>query len=553
MSDSKRIPNDDERTQPVSLPPRRAADDQPTAPVPRASPADAPTSETPDLKGASDLDGESAWDILSKPLIIPPSGVTRPTPPDDDMRTAPIHALDPDVLSKPLIIPPARPTPPDDDMRTAPIHALDLDVLSKPLIIPPARPTPPDDDMRTAPMDKLDSAILSRPARPPANALPPAVPADDNMRTMPMSTAPAMTAPMSTTPVVTTPNVAAPTHLGMPTLAPTPDKRRGWIQTVRRQMQTEFNPYTRWIGVVYSPDIDKLLAQTALEDPDPEVAEQAARTIGRIRSQAAVTEIARRQREGAKGALRTLAVVRDEAASLPDSVAWWARLFAWLTNVWRRLTVASGGITARFLFAALGAGLAFGVYTWVNLPGFSILTPERWSKGISFGLTMGILYGLRAILAGEAPSRMRGFFSWWGIIAWSVIAGVIVGALTWGAFTWLILEYPVEDWGFMAFAGLGGAVGLAITALFRLPGVIAALIDGVSIWLPLYIVWERYWNDATGQTPAFIYFRTFEGVYEQLIPMVVAIALGAHLASMLGGVRQVVRALRRRNIRTGEV
>ena len=510
-------PDGDElRTQPVPVvkpptPPVAADDGTITAPVPTLS------------------DAETGWEILSKPLYAPP---TPRKPADDDMRTAPIDRMDSDVLSKPLIIPPRKPA--DDDMRTAPIDRMDSNVLSKPLIIPPRRPSGGEvnDDMRTAPMSEIDSEIYSKPLIVPPRSS--GDQANDNLRTMPMSTAQ---------------NVASPTHIGTPTAAPNlvPDAaRRGWMQTVRRQLNTDFNPSTEWIGVVYSPDIDNLLAHTALEDEDADVAEQAARTIGRIRSQAAVAEIARRQRTGAKGALRALAVVRDEAASLPNSVAWWARLFAWLANVWRRLAQDPTRMTWRFLFAAIGAGLAFGFYTWLNLPGFSIFTPERWSKGISFGLTMGILYGFRAILAGEAPSRMRGFFSWWGIIAWSLIVGVSIGALTWGAFTWLILEYPVTDWGLMAFAGLGGAVGLGITALVRLPGVIAALIDAISLWIPLFIGWSSYWNDTTGSAQAFIYFRTFEGVYSELIPMVAAIAIGAHLPAILNGARALIMTARRR-------
>ncbi|OYT68379.1 MAG: hypothetical protein CFK52_15145, partial [Chloracidobacterium sp. CP2_5A] len=107
-----------------------------------------------------------------------------------------------------------------------------------------------------------------------------------------------------------------------------------------------------------SEDIDGLLADIALGDPSPAAAELAARTVGRIRSLAAVRKIAEAQRRGSAKALRALALVRDEAPSLPSIVSPRARLYAWLDNTWRRLTDNPLRNVRRFVYALIGAALA---------------------------------------------------------------------------------------------------------------------------------------------------------------------------------------------------
>jgi hypothetical protein len=501
--------NDDEmKTQPVPVVPPR----------PTALPPDDGEEDTADDLQTAPINNLVA-DLLSEPL---PSVVLEDAPPDDtqdDLRTLPPGQMPADLLSKPVIVPPDA----ADDLRTLPPGQMPADLLSKPVIAPPDDA----DDLRTLPPGQLPADLLSKPViAPPTEAS-----QADDLRTV-IAPPPAERR--------TAVNVAPMTH----EVAPTPTVPN-WMHTARVRLNEQvaiLNPTRRgrWHEVVYTQDIDKLLAETALEDEDAGVAEQAARTIGRIRSQAAVAFIAERERKGERSALQALAVVRDEACSLPPIVSRRAKLYAWFANTWRRLTQHPTRSMWRFVFGAVGAALAFGIYTWVNLPGFSIFTPERWSKSISYGLTMGILMGFRALLAAESPLRMRGFFPWWGIVGASLILGTAIGALAWGAFTWLFLNYEI-DWGLMLTAGLGASVGLAISALFRLPGWLATIVDAVSMWIPLYTAYVAF--NETGSA-ALIYFREFNDVYNQLVPMCLLMAVGANAQALGRDIGWVVRGVR---------
>ncbi len=420
-------------------------------------------------------------------------------------------------MSEPKI---SRPDNDLDDMETAPLSEIDAHLLSK--------PTPDDaeedDALRTAPLLAFDSATFDSDAF----AMPIIAPSKPHSQPAAEDIIPARTlAPPSAIAPETPPHA----ELTEPALSQRAAALAHWLARARRQLTIQFSPSrdVRWMPVVYSPDIDKLLADMALDDGDEEVADRAARSIGRIRSQAAVLAIADKQRQGDLRALRALAIIRDEVASLPAGVSSQARLYAWLANTLRRLGENSPRSMWRFIFAALGAALAFGAYTWGNLPGFSIFEPDRWSMGVSIGLTMGVLMGFRTLLAGELPARLRGFFPWWGVLGWALIAGVLVVGFTWAAFAWLFLKYPVEEWTPILAAGLGGALGIGLASLFRLPGWLSALVDGVSIWLPLYFAWENNWN--AGEAGV-IYFRQFEGVFNELIPMVALMVIGAWASAL---------------------
>ena len=168
-----------------------------------------------------------------------------------------------------------------------------------------------------------------------------------------------------------------------------------------------------WREVVFSQEIDQLLADIALTSTVPSVAELAARTIGRIHSLTAVQAIAGEQRRNTPGALRALALVRDEAPSLPPIVSRQGRLYAWLANTWRRATDDPIQIVRRFLWALLGAFLAIGLNTYATFRSEDIFAPARWKVTISVGLVTAILIAFVALLADELSCRLRGFWPTW--------------------------------------------------------------------------------------------------------------------------------------------
>ncbi|NDJ63019.1 MAG: hypothetical protein GYB67_18005 [Chloroflexi bacterium] len=313
-----------------------------------------------------------------------------------------------------------------------------------------------------------------------------------------------------------------------------------WLSGTRQrladqlQSQLDLNLNAGWQEVIYTHDIDLLLAQTALNDEEPVVAERAARAIGRIRSQTAVREIADRQRRGQKGALRALALVRDEARSLPPAVGFRGRLYAWLANTIRRLTDDPLEGVWRYAAALLGGFIAMGMYVWVNLPSQAIFEPDRWGRTISIGLTFGVLTAVIVVAADELPQRLRGFWPFWGRLVVAGVAGALLGMLSWGAFTWFFLNFE-PDWGAtLVYGGLGWAAAFMIANLFKLPGWLMTITTAAALWLPLYQAIQV-------GTPV-IYFRTPEvEVYSLLLPMAVIMAVGAHFQALLADFLALIR------------
>jgi hypothetical protein len=323
----------------------------------------------------------------------------------------------------------------------------------------------------------------------------------------------------------------------------------GQLLTMRTREDIQLDAPEAWKEAAYSPDIDELLAEIALDPIFPDIAELAARTIGRIRSLAALKAVAEAQRKGTKGALRALALIRDEAPSLPNVVSLQARVYAYVANTWRRLTDDPLQNVWRFVFALIGSTAAMAVYVWILFRTEAIFNPERWGKTISIGLTFGMLMAVLVMLAGELPARLRHFWPWWGRLGVSGILGFLWGALVWGAFTWFFLNYP-PDWDVMVFAGLGTALGFVLTAMFALRGWVAFLLTAVATYIPIYIMYQYGSGLMTipfelTQVPL-LYFNFPEQVFTLAIPVVVLIALGGHAQSIWRDVRSLVKRIRAR-------
>lgn len=289
---------------------------------------------------------------------------------------------------------------------------------------------------------------------------------------------------------------------------------------------------TGWRDVVFSREIDRLIAQSALERDDAETAALAARSIGQIRSRAAVELIAEHQRKGERGALKALALVRDEAPSLPHEVSASARLYAWLANTWRRLVDDPLALMSRFLVAAFFGWMAMALYVWTSIPDVGLIDPDRYGLTISVGLTFGVIVGFQVLFASELPSRLRGFWHWWGRGIASLILGFALGTLSWAAFTWFFLRYPPES--NLYLVGAGTAIGFAIPVIFRLPTLLNVLITALGIGIPLYIAWDQY-------LPPILYFSETQSVIAVLSAMMLLIGIGAYARQLLRGLMGVFR------------
>lgn len=314
-----------------------------------------------------------------------------------------------------------------------------------------------------------------------------------------------------------------------------------------------------WRPAVYNEDIDELIGNIALDPHEkPAIAEQAARSIGQIRSLAALKPLADAQRNGVVGARQALALVRDEAPSLPNIVSTQGRLIAWLTNTWLRLTDEPMQIVWRFLFALLGGalGLAFHVYSllgrWTG-----VIDAQVWNTTITGGLTFGTLYAVLVILTSELPNRLQRFWSPWLRLLFSVVAGIAWGLYMWGIIAWLFLGISV--WDVAVYYGIGTALGFIIAGALNLRGWVAFLLTAVCIYLPVYLFGNF---SLTGQllvpvplseesmsniVPAFILgYNSLDQLATIAIPMVILIALGGHAKAVWMDVRLIWRKLRSR-------
>ncbi|MBK8027552.1 MAG: protein kinase [Chloroflexi bacterium] len=293
-----------------------------------------------------------------------------------------------------------------------------------------------------------------------------------------------------------------------------------------------------WRANLYGEEVDEVLATLALEADTSATRERAARAIGRIRSEAAINQIADRQRKGEHGALRALAYIRDEAPQLPASVSRGARLFAWLDNTWRRLSENPAGLFLRYASGFFFGALAFWWYAYSQISSAAIFFAERWGKSLSTGATVGLVIGLAVLLSGALVERLRGFWHWWARLIVSAGLGYLTGLLVWNVFTWFFLYFEPDPTTNLSVLGLfsvnsvqAGALGFAaafvLRAAFNVPSWIAMLFAAASIYLPIRVTWEQF-------APPLIYTRPDDHIDNYAIVMALLMGIGAYLPALIG-------------------
>jgi predicted Ser/Thr protein kinase len=161
-----------------------------------------------------------------------------------------------------------------------------------------------------------------------------------------------------------------------------------------------------WREVVYTPEIDTLLAALSLDTGDRITAASAARTIGHIRSQTALNHVASAQKKGVRGALRALALIRDEAPSLPG-VGLTERIYTWWANTLRRWSDDPMGIVWRFVWAFLGGAIAMGQFIYAGFVDLDLFNPVRVNNTVSIALYLGLFFALFVIFGRIARAIAR--------------------------------------------------------------------------------------------------------------------------------------------------
>jgi serine/threonine-protein kinase len=298
---------------------------------------------------------------------------------------------------------------------------------------------------------------------------------------------------------------------------------------------------TRWQAHVYSPEIDAVLADQALDVTAPKVAAQAAQAIGQIRSGAAVALIAAAQQEGAPKALRALALVRDQAGSLPNSVSTTGRIYAWLHNTGRRMTDPPMALVWRFIWAFVGTFLGFALYAWVGLtagPGWEVLVIQIYAKTVTTGLTVGFFMAVSVIIGDELWQRLRGFWPAWSRVLLAGGFGFLMGTILWAAFTAVLLE-SVVVWSVCALGGLGLGLAFALLNLVRMPGWLATIVSFLGLFVPAALLWTAY---TRGEVPVpLIYLIEDAHIVTWLVPVFLLTALGLHAQALRRDVQRLLR------------
>ncbi len=287
----------------------------------------------------------------------------------------------------------------------------------------------------------------------------------------------------------------------------------GRLVTTMTRLGIEITPATVWREAVYSPEIDLLIADQALDTETPAVAEYAARTIGRIYSLTGVRHLANEQRARRPGALQALALVRDEAPSLPDVVSPQARAYAWITNTVRRLTDRPLQLILRFTLALLGGWIAFGEHIYSTYYATALFTPQRWGNTIAAGLTMGVCVGVVVLVPDELSTRLKGFWTWWMRMTVASSLGIAMGILTWAGIRWFYFgKPPALD--LMRLGGIGLALGFVFVSVVDWKRWKALWLPALLIYLPIVLAWpneclQDYYCTTQGGDlwlPAFNYF-----------------------------------------------
>ncbi len=269
----------------------------------------------------------------------------------------------------------------------------------------------------------------------------------------------------------------------------------GRVSSTLNGLGIQVSRATVWLRVVYSEEVDQLIAQTTF-DADSAVAEFAARTVGRIRSLTAIELIATEQKNDRPGALDALALVRDETPALPAVVSPQARAYAWLTNTLRRLAQNPLDTIVRFLVVLLAGWIAMGEYVYSTFRSQALFDAQRWANTLAIGIVFGLFIALTYTLTNEVARRLRGFWSWWSRLLLFSFTGFLMGTLSYAGFMWLFLQFtPV--WDLTRFAGFALAFALVGAAVLELRGWMAILFTAVVVYFPLLVAHHIYYSTAS--------------------------------------------------------
>lgn len=334
---------------------------------------------------------------------------------------------------------------------------------------------------------------------------------------------------------------------------------RGRLLSTVSHEALQVQPASVWYDTVYSPEVDALVAQMALDGVSDAVQVQAARAIGRMRSIHAVQELVKHRTGRRNKALRALDYVLDEAPSLPPKMPFGVNGMAWIRNTGRHLVENPMQIVWAFIFALAGGWLGMGQHIFRIYRAQAIFNQQRILNTVAIGLTFGFFAGILLILSHTLPSRVRRQWSGWNLprvvwgsvrFLWSFAAAYYISQLLWWAYVWMLLNLDTPSQEILILTGLGTAVGLVLPTLFRMRGTLAFLITTVTTFVVHYIGFQNFWRTSyEGQDALFgMNYDAWIFAYDQqihawtiMLPMIALFALGLHFPAVWRDVMAVWR------------
>jgi Protein kinase domain len=306
-------------------------------------------------------------------------------------------------------------------------------------------------------------------------------------------------------------------------------------------LEQRASPATAWRETAFSEYIDGAVAELAAHDPNPAVAEAAARACARLHSSLAVLQLARQAASGDDGALHALTYVRDELPALPGGVPAAVRQRVFLALSRRQFFADPLGLVGRYAGGVLGFGFGLGVIVFALFNDSGLFIAQRILNGLAVGALFGLLAGAGLLAATEPAARLRAWTRPARIVL-SWILGTLLIAFTFAVFRRLFYgNDPEAQW--VLIVSFVFVAGFAISSgLTRRPS-IRSLAGAASVLVAVYLVSWQYGFFQNGRDPV-IFFSDIEDDLSLGLAVWISITTG-----VLTFLPEWIRAIRRANQR----
>ena len=327
-------------------------------------------------------------------------------------------------------------------------------------------------------------------------------------------------------------------------------------QQLDKEQPRDWLDEIHWHDYMFSPEIDGLVAEVALKNNHQTVAELAARTIGKMRSTAAVDKIlvfrtAGDTTEDGLSPIEAFAYILDEALSLPPQVGILSRIGGWLLNTWYRLSDEPLQLVWGFLWAVLGGWLGMGYHVWSVFRTQAIFSQQRITNTLAMGLLFGFFLGITTLMGHTFPYRLRRFWPSWTRFVWSAISAYFLSQLLWWSYVWMYLNLDPPSQDIMVIVGVGTAVGLILPTVLHLRGWVSFTITTLATYGTLFIAFDNFWKIYNGLEPNFgmgytawiLAYDSYSHAFTIMLPLVIVMAIGMHFPALTQDLRDLFRWL----------